>query len=77
MFKRNEDSLKMKVLSIILLIGFGLFSVLVFASKMDFNSLMVYLIAFLAYVGFSLLFVRSLSKSNRSLYIKKRLDRHS
>ncbi|WP_449398311.1 hypothetical protein [Chryseobacterium wanjuense] len=53
MFKNQEDSMKMKVWSIILLIGFALFSVLVFASKISFNSLMIYLIAFAAYVGFS------------------------
>ncbi|ALR30156.1 hypothetical protein ATE47_06305 [Chryseobacterium sp. IHB B 17019] len=77
MFKNHEDSLKMKVWSIILLIGFALFSVLIFVSKISFSSLLVYLVAFVAYIGFSLLFIRSLSESNRSLYIKKRLDRHS
>jgi hypothetical protein len=77
MFKNREDALKMKVWSIILLIGFALFSVLIFVSKISFNSLMVYLVAFVAYIGFSLLFIRSLSERSRSLYIKKRLDRHS
>ncbi|WP_415327055.1 hypothetical protein [Chryseobacterium sp. MMS23-Vi53] len=77
MFKGQEDSLKMKVWSIILLIGFALFSVLIFVSKISFNSLMIYLIAFVAYMGFSLLFIGSLNEKNKSLYIKKRFDRHS
>ncbi|SIP86454.1 hypothetical protein SAMN05880574_10171 [Chryseobacterium sp. RU37D] len=77
MFKDREDSLKMKFWSIILLLGFALFSVLIFISKISFKSILVYLTAFIAYVGFSLLFIRSLSEKNRGLYIKKRLDRHS
>ncbi|KQT35521.1 hypothetical protein ASG22_00365 [Chryseobacterium sp. Leaf405] len=77
MFKSQEGSMKMRVLSIILLIGFALFSVLVFAAKISFNNLMVYLIAFVVYVGFSLMFISSLSERSNSLYIKKRMDRHS
>lgn len=77
MFKSQEDSLKMKVWSIILLIGFALFSVLIFVSKISFSSLIVYAIAFVAYMGFSLLFIGSLNEKNKSLYIKKRFDRHS
>lgn len=76
-FKNHESSLKMRVLSIILLIGFALFSVLVFAAKISINNLIIYLIAFAAYIGFSLLFISSLSENNNSLYIKKRMDRHS
>jgi predicted tellurium resistance membrane protein TerC len=76
-FKNQESSLKMRVLSIILLIGFALFSALVFAAKISINNLIIYLIAFAAYIGFSLLFISSLSESNHSLYIKKRMDRHS
>ena len=46
MFRNQEDSMKMKVWSIILLIGFALLSVLVFVSKISFNNIMIYLIAF-------------------------------
>jgi len=77
MFKSQEGAMKMRVLSIILLIGFALLSVLVFATKINFNNIMIYLIAFAAYVGFSLMFIGSLSESSKSLYIKKRMDRHS
>lgn len=77
MFKNQESSMKMRILSIILLIGFALFSVLVFVAKISFNNLMIYLIAFAAYIGFSLLFISSLNESSNSLYIKKRMDRHS
>lgn len=77
MFKSQEDSLKMNVWSIILLIGFALFSVLIFVLKISFNSLMIYMIAFTAYIGFSLLFIGSLNDRNKSLYSKKRFDRHS
>lgn len=76
-FKSHEDSMKMKVWSIILLIGFALFSVLIFVTKMSFNNLMIYLIAFVAYVGFSLVFISSLNRDHNALEMRKRMDRHS
>ena len=77
LFKSHEDSIKMRVWSIILLIGFALFSVLIFATKISFNNLMIYLIAFVAYVGFSLVFISSLSRDHNVLEMRKRMDRHS
>ncbi|SDR14751.1 hypothetical protein SAMN05421664_3790 [Chryseobacterium soldanellicola] len=77
MFKNQEDSMKMKVWSIILLIGFALFSVLIFVSKITFNNLMIYLVAFVAYVGFSLFFISSLNGDHSSFEMRKRMNRHS
>ncbi|ANF52767.1 hypothetical protein A0O34_20605 [Chryseobacterium glaciei] len=62
-FRTREDSTKVQVLSIFLLIGFGLFCLLIFTAKIHLNSLLVYATAFLAYVGFSLLFISSLLRN--------------
>ncbi|MCS3529263.1 hypothetical protein [Chryseobacterium sp. JUb7] len=77
MFKNREDSMKMRVLSIMLLVGFALFSALVSLSKISFSNLMIYSIAFVAYVGFSLVFISSLTGNSYHTEIKKRASRHS
>lgn len=77
MFRNQEDSMKMKVWSIILLIGFALLSVLVFVSKISFNNIMIYLIAFAAYIGFSFMFINSLMEKHSVMQSKKRMNRHS
>lgn len=77
LFKNHEDSMKMKVWSIILLIGFALFSVLIFATKTSFSNLMIYVIAFVAYLGFSLVFISSLNRDHNALEMRKRMNRHS
>lgn len=75
--KTQKVSTEMSLWSIILLVGFALFSVMVFMSKITVNSLMIYLIAFGAYIGFSLIFVSSLRETNHPMQIKKRLNRHT
>ncbi|WP_326983601.1 hypothetical protein VUJ46_03360 [Chryseobacterium sp. MYb264] len=75
--KTHEVSATMFIWSIILLVGFALLSVMVYLSKINVSNLIIYLIAFGAYIGFSLLFVSSLRETNHPMQIKKRLDRHS
>ena len=60
-FKRNEDAAKMHIWSLLLVLSFAAFSVLVYSSKPSLNSLMVYLTAFAAYIGFGLVFIGSLA----------------
>lgn len=76
MFKKQEDSTKMKVWSIILLVGFALFSIVIYSSKISFNNLMVYLTALVLYLLFSLSFIGSLRGRANVLDMKKRLDKH-
>ncbi|CEJ71658.1 hypothetical protein [Chryseobacterium oranimense] len=74
-FKRNEDAAKMNIWSLMLLISFAVFSVLVYfayASKPDFNSLIVYLTAFAAYIGFGIVFISSLTGRMNSSYMSKK-----
>ncbi|WP_267403143.1 MULTISPECIES: hypothetical protein [unclassified Chryseobacterium] len=75
--KTQEVSATMTIWSIVLLIGFALFSVLIYMSKINVSNLMIYLIAFGAYIGFSLVFISSLRETNHPMQIKKRLDRHT
>ncbi|CAA7386741.1 MULTISPECIES: hypothetical protein [Chryseobacterium] len=78
-FKRNEDSAKMNIWSLFLLSSFAVFSVLVYASytsKPSLNSLMIYIIALVAYLSFGLVFISSLAGSIGSSSWKKRSDRH-
>ncbi|WP_431609380.1 hypothetical protein [Chryseobacterium sp. 'Rf worker isolate 10'] len=60
-FKRNEDAAKLNIWSLLLVLSFAAFSVLVYASKPSFNSLIIYLTAFAAYIGFGLIFISSLA----------------
>ncbi len=60
-FKRNEDAAKLNIWSLLLVLSFAAFSVLVYASKPSFNSLIIYLTAFAAYLGFGLVFISSLA----------------
>jgi hypothetical protein len=60
-FKRNEDAAKLNIWSLLLVLSFAAFSVLVYASKPSFNSLIIYLTAFTAYLGFGLVFISSLA----------------
>lgn len=60
-FKRNEDAAKMNIWSVLLVLSFAAFSVLVYALKPSFNSLIIYLTAFAAYIGFGLVFISSLT----------------
>ncbi|MCW3162172.1 hypothetical protein [Chryseobacterium oryctis] len=71
--RTQEVSVKMRIWSVVLLIGFAIFSVLVYLSKITFNNIMIYLIAIGAYIGFSILFMISLKQSNNPMQIKKRL----
>ncbi|CAA7197190.1 hypothetical protein [Chryseobacterium potabilaquae] len=78
-FKRNEDSAKMNIWSLFLLSSFAVFSVLVYASytsKPSLNSLMIYIIALVAYLSFGLVFISSLAGSIGTSSWKKRSDRH-
>ncbi|WP_131724352.1 hypothetical protein [Chryseobacterium indologenes] len=71
-FKRNEDAAKMHIWSLVLLLSFAVFSVLVYAANPSFNSLVVYLTAFAAYLGFGLIFISSLAgKINYSSRMNK------
>ncbi|MDR6922313.1 MULTISPECIES: hypothetical protein [Chryseobacterium] len=71
-FKRNEDAAKMHIWSLVLLLSFAVFSVLVYATNPSFNSLIVYLTAFAAYLGFGLIFISSLAgKINYSSRMNK------
>jgi hypothetical protein len=60
-FKRNEDAAKLNIWSLLLVMSFAAFSVLVYASKPSLNSLIIYLTAFAAYIGFGLVFISSLA----------------
>ncbi|MCT2409374.1 MULTISPECIES: hypothetical protein [Chryseobacterium] len=75
-FKRNEDAAKMNIWSLMLLLSFAVFSVLVYASKPSFNSLIVYLTAFAAYLGFGLVFISSLAGKMNSSQMRKK-SRHA
>ncbi|AZA54703.1 hypothetical protein [Chryseobacterium sp. G0201] len=70
-FRNREDSTKIQVLSIFLLIGFGLFCTFIYSAKFNVDNLMVYITAFLAYVGFCLMFISSLLRN-----MKKKINRH-
>ncbi|OCA72489.1 hypothetical protein BBI01_10230 [Chryseobacterium artocarpi] len=70
-FKRNEDAAKMHIWSLLLVLSFAAFSVLVYSLKPSLNSLIIYLTAFAAYIGFGLLFISSLSGTG----MKKRIGR--
>lgn len=70
-FKRNEDAAKMHIWSLLLVLSFAAFSVLVYSLKPSLNSLIIYLTAFAAYIGFGLLFIGSLSGTG----MKKRIGR--
>lgn len=59
-FKRNEDAAKLHIWSLMLVLSFAAFSVLVYALEPSFNSLIIYLTAFAAYIGFGLVFISSL-----------------
>lgn len=76
-WKTQEVSAAMTIWCIVLLTSFALFSVLIYMSKISVNSLMIYLIAFGAYIGFSLIFVSSLRETTHPMQMKKRLDRHT
>jgi len=71
-FKRNEDAAKMHIWSLLLVLSFAAFSVLVYSFKPSLNSLIIYLTAFAAYIGFGLLFIGSLSGNS----MKKRISRN-
>ncbi|HCM35734.1 hypothetical protein SAMN05421768_106262 [Chryseobacterium joostei] len=71
-FKRNEDAAKMHILSLLLVLSFAVFSVLIYTSKPSFNSLIIYLTAFAAYIGFGLVFISSLAGTG----MKKRSSRN-
>ena len=60
-FKRNEDAAKLHIWSLLMVLSFAAFSVLVYALKPSFNSLIIYLTAFAAYIGFGLVFISSLT----------------
>ncbi|KYH07665.1 hypothetical protein EGI15_08070 [Chryseobacterium cucumeris] len=60
-FKRNEDAAKLHIWSLMLVLSFAAFSVLVYALEPSFNSLIIYLTAFAAYIGFGLVFISSLA----------------
>ncbi|KAB1228769.1 MULTISPECIES: hypothetical protein [Chryseobacterium] len=60
-FKRNEDAAKLNIWSLLLVMSFAAFSVLVYALKPSLNSLIIYLTAFAAYIGFGLVFISSLA----------------
>ncbi|KFF23639.1 hypothetical protein IW16_25670 [Chryseobacterium vrystaatense] len=78
-FKRNEDAAKMNIWSLMLLLSFGVFSVLVYliyATEPGFNSLIVYLTAFAAYLGFGLVFISSLARKMNSSNLRKK-SRHA
>ncbi|MGH1516696.1 hypothetical protein [Chryseobacterium sp. JK1] len=60
-FKRNEDATKMHIWSLLLVLSFAAFSVLVYTTNPSLNSLIIYLTAFAAYIGFGLVFISSLS----------------
>ena len=60
-FKRNEDAAKMHIWSLLLVVSFAAFFVLVYTLKPSFNSLIIYLTAFAAYIGFGLVFISSLA----------------
>ena len=60
-FKRNEDAAKMHIWSLLLVLSFAAFSVLVYTLKPSFNSLIIYLTAFAAYIGFGLVVISSLA----------------
>jgi len=77
LFKNQEDSTKMRVLSMMLLIGFALFSALVSLTKISFSNLIIYTIALVAYIGFSLVFISSLTGNSYHSDIRKRVKRHS
>ncbi|WP_223598933.1 hypothetical protein [Chryseobacterium sp. GVT01B] len=62
-FKRNEDAAKMNIWSVLLVLSFAAFSVLVYALKPSLNSLIIYLTAFAAYIGFGLVFISSLTRT--------------
>ncbi|MCQ9633592.1 hypothetical protein MP478_07450 [Chryseobacterium sp. WG14] len=71
-FKRNEDAAKMHIWSLLLVLSFAIFSVLVYTLKPSFNSLIIYLTAFAAYIGFGLVFISSLAGTS----MKKRSSRN-
>lgn len=72
-FKRNEDAAKMHIWSLVLLLSFAIFSVVIYAANPSFNSLIVYLTAFAAYLGFGIVFISSLTgKINTSRMNKGR-----
>ncbi|KMQ61413.1 hypothetical protein ACM46_15425 [Chryseobacterium angstadtii] len=78
-FKRNEDAAKMNIWSLMLLLSFAVFSVLVYliyASKPDFNSVIIYVTAFVAYLGFGLVFISSLTGKMNSSQMRKK-SRHA
>lgn len=78
-FKRNEDAAKMNIWSLMLLLSFAVFSVLVYliyATEPGFNSLIVYLTAFAAYLGFGLVFISSLARKMNSSNLRKK-SRHA
>lgn len=60
-FKRNEDAAKLHIWSLLMVLSFAAFSMLVYALKPSFNSLIIYLTAFAAYIGFGLVFISSLT----------------
>ncbi|WP_100074024.1 hypothetical protein [Chryseobacterium camelliae] len=62
------------MLSIALLFVFAVFSVLLYVSNISFNNLMVYLVALIAYGGFSALFISSLNR--KKMQIRKKLERN-
>ncbi|MGG5207370.1 hypothetical protein ACQWU4_00385 [Chryseobacterium sp. MIQD13] len=74
-FKRNEDAAKMNIWSLMLLLSFAVFSVLVYfsyTSNPDFNSLIVYLTAFAAYIGFGIVFISSLTGKMNSSHMRRK-----
>ncbi|WP_131797313.1 hypothetical protein [Chryseobacterium kwangjuense] len=74
-FKRNEDAAKMNIWSLMLLLSFAVFSVLVYfmyTSNPSFNSLIVYLTAFAAYLGFGIVFISSLAGNMNSSNMRKK-----
>lgn len=74
-FKRNEDAAKMNIWSLMLLLSFAVFSVLVYfiyTSNPSFNSLIVYLTAFAAYLGFGIVFISSLAGNMSSSDMRKK-----
>lgn len=72
-FKRNEDAAKMHIWSLLLVLSFAVFSVLVYSSKPSLNSLIIYLTAFAVYIGFGLVFISSLAGTTS---MKKRSGRN-
>ncbi|WP_131701428.1 hypothetical protein [Chryseobacterium sp. FH2] len=74
--KTQEDSMKVRVLSIILLGAFALLSMLIFMSKFSLNNTIIYLAAIGAYLGFGLIFISSLTGNVNYIQSKKKFRRH-